>query len=176
MIVSDIKRGELAKYNLGGLDPPDIELPRKDLELIWDADENKWQVYLVKKGTVPSEDHLTWQMSVPYKGSHISKSFRFWLQRYDMSEGGKKDDEQIKKDWIETYKWVQRNHDIRKEKVIQEQLYEIGHRCRFLERLAFGAKQCVVPAGPVVGVNTKTGKPVRAYAKSQISKEVIIGG
>lgn len=169
------RRGELSKYNLGKIKPPEIDLP-KDTELVWNADVGKWQIFLVRKGTTPSLDELTWQIDVPFKGSAISSGIKYWLQKYDTTEGGAISLERRKKDWLETFKEVRRTEDIRKENQIQEHMYEIGHRCRFLERLAFGAPQCVVPAGPVVGVNKSTGKPIRAYAKSQIGKEVIVGG
>jgi len=176
MIATVCKRGELANYNLGGLTPPLVELPRKNLELVWDRDDDRWQIYMVTPGTTPSMDTMTWQISVPYKGSLVSKNIQFWLQKYDTTEGGKKDDDQRKQDWLDTFKWVREREHIKREKAFDDVCYESGHRAKFLERLAFGAPQCVVPAGPVVGINKKTGKPVRAYEKPKISKEIIVGG
>lgn len=168
-------RGELYKYNLGRIKPPKLDLP-KNIELVWNEDIERWQVYKVQKGTTLSLDELTWQIDVPFKGSDISSGIKYWLQKYDTTEGGAKDLERREKDWLETFKEIRRTEHTRRENQIQEQMYEVGHRCRFLERLAFGAPQCVVPAGPVVGINRETGKPVRAYQKSKIGKEVIIGG
>ncbi len=168
-------RGDLHKYQLGSIKPPsNVKLP-KGVELVWNDNIEKWQIYLVKKKVSKSLDELTWQIDVPFKGSDISPGIKYWLQKYDTTEGGKLDQQQLEKNWVETFKRVVIRDEERKEKQIEDRMYEVGHVCRFLERLAFGAPQCVVPAGPVVGINRRTGKTVRAYKKPKISKEIIVG-
>lgn len=75
------------------------------LDLIYNLDDNQWEFYSIKHhGVVPDEDLLHWQMSVPAKGTGITPGVLRWLFKYDTSNGGMKDQDQIKKEWLAQFK------------------------------------------------------------------------
>ncbi len=75
------------------------------LDLIYNLDDNRWEFYSIKQhGVVPDEDLLHWQMSVPAKGTGITPGAIRWLLKYDTSNGGMKDQDEIRKEWLAQFK------------------------------------------------------------------------
>ena len=69
------------------------------------------------------------------------------------------------------------NDRIRRQKLDDEVDYRTQGAARCLDRILDGQKQCVVPAGPPVGRNPKTGALIRPYKKlpAKQGKKVIVG-
>lgn len=159
MIVSLIKRGVLGSYQLGGrIIPDDIILP-KGIELVWN--ETQWEVYKVQKGAVASADTLTWQMTLPFIELTPS-AVKNYLQKYDTSEGGALDEERRQKNWKSMFAKTIEYSNKRKDTLISDALYEVGHMSRWLGRFEEGLKQCVVPIS--MGRRNVEGKMKQVYA------------
>ncbi len=177
MIKGIVRRALLGDWNLGSIPCPENIKLRKDYELIYNEDDLRWELYKVThKGAADSDDRLQWQMSCPVTGSTITPGISRWLEQFDSSEGGKKDDNQRQKDWLETFNFVMDVDKKRRQKLDDDLRYATKGASNYLMKVLEGHKQCVVPAGPPVGRNPKTGALVRPYKKlKRIGKEVKVG-
>lgn len=160
MIVGEVERHELREHGLGGINPPkDVALAlaeiRKELELIWNSDDNQWEIYRQYKGK------LVWQNSAPVKGSEITPGIKTWLQKYDTSQGGVLGEEERRREFSFILKDVFAKEKRRRRERQEDVNYEVSSMSKWLMRFASGHRQVVVPAG-IVGV-TKEGKAIRAY-------------
>ena len=164
MRLNEIRPHQFHEYNMGGREPEKeivdkLSAKDKRLRLLWNQDDFCWEVYSISaEGT--DNEVWTWQVTYPYK--ELAGNFTQWLAKYDTSEGGRFDDDDRKKQGLSTLKELMRQQRVRKDKQLQERYYELGHICKFLERMAYGTKQVVVPE-QVVGMHK--GKPIRAYKK-----------
>ena len=103
MVVSKVRRGRLAEWGLGKHKPPE-GLP-KNVELIWNQDALRWEVYLLThKGAISCDDQLTWQMSTPFKRVVTLSEVKNFLQKHDTSEGGSVSLEERKRRWVQMFK------------------------------------------------------------------------
>lgn len=171
MIASELYEYELNKYNLGGRSPPkEVEERllklRGKLKAIWN--ETKWEIY-----RTDSEPWL-WQCTFPFK--EITPAIIPWLQKRDTSNYGRDDDEARQKRFKEYFRNCQQEDKERQLRLRDNSgiLLELKDRIRFIADRSYygvrrstgiaGAKRMLKP-GPVVGVNLKTGKAIRAYKK-----------
>lgn len=167
MIVSKVRRGRLAKWGLGKHKPPE-DLP-KNVELIWNQDSLRWELYLLThRGAISCDDELTWQMSTPFKRVVTTSEVKNFIQKHDTSEGGAVSLEERQRRWVQMFKDSNDREERRDQKILDDAYYEVGHMSKFLGRLEEGLRQVVVPI--TVGV-TKEGKAIRAYPK--VKKEII---
>ncbi len=163
MIVDEIKiDAVLGDYHLGGRSPPQEVAERLlgmrvPLKAIWNGDSCRWEIYRITK------DKLLWQITAP--SGDLTSGIVAWLQKKDSSKSGTRDDDERVKDFEYWFKYVQVNKDKeKKEKAVEESMYMSKDINQFLKRRMGGHRQCVVPAGQVVG-RLKNGKAVRAYKK-----------
>jgi len=168
VIVSLIKRRLLVEYNLGKYNPPsNIDLP-KSVELIWNEDDTRWEVYKIQtSGAVASDDLLCWQISAPSLGLEVTPGIKDWLQKYDTSKGGAVSTKRRQTDWLRMFQASQYRLDQRREAEHKELIYELSHRAKFLSQLISRggkARNSVVVPAMVVG-RTAKGVPIRAYKK-----------
>ena len=124
-----------------------------------------WQVYQVKKtGAVAKDDTLHWQMTVPIKGTSITSGIFDWIKKYDTSQGGYLDRDDLKKQWLKHWK-------IGEEK--QKKVKDSRQDCIYnetgwlIKKLAGLREQIVVPQ--TVGYSPKGG-PIRAVPKGTAKK------
>lgn len=143
----------------------------KDLELLWDDDNHSWQFYRVKThGVIPSQDVLCWQVTPP--SNDINKSIVKWLQKYDTTNGGYKDQDDLRSDFMKMFTnanyaseqaRLKRAHET---ELIKEQIVD-----EFLIRRKVSV---AVPNTDVVGYNPITGRCVRAVKKSKPTDPAIV--
>ena len=153
MIVSTIKRSVLKEYGLGGRSPPDDVSTPKGVELVWN--ETQWEVYRCEGDT------LTWQMTLPFTELTPS-AVKNYLQKYDTSEGGALDGERREKDWKRMFQKTIEYSNKRKDTLMEDAYYEIGHMSKWLGRYEEGMRQCVVPIN--MGMQKVNGKPKKVWA------------
>jgi ribosomal protein S20 len=163
MIVDKIERHEFKNYGLGGHDPPGetvsaLREVNKNLELIWNQDDSRWEIYLSRGDT------LYWQNSAPVTGLTITPGLKTWLQKFDSSKGGKLDQEDREKRYLESlyagFDKLAKRRLVEKE----ETKREVSSVCKSAMGYMDNAKgnRIVVP-GPVVGM--MNGKPLRLIKK-----------
>lgn len=161
MIVDELDIGaELGDYNLGGRSPPEVVSEkllqmRVPITAIWDGELCRWHLYRIMG------DKLIWQNTAP-KGD-LTAGIVEWLQKFDSSKQGTLDDSERVKDFEYYFKHVRLPQDIvDRRKRTEETMYECRSINQYLKRIMSGNRQCVVPAGPIVGM-MKNGKAIRAY-------------
>jgi hypothetical protein len=168
MIKGIVRRALLSDFNLGAIPCPTAvsQLLRKGFELVYNEDDLRWELYKIKHhGGTLGDDILVHQMSCPVTGSTITPGISRWLEKFDSSAGGAKDDEQRQKDWQSTFNQCMENDKTRRKKLEDEIDYATEDAARYLSKVLDGQRQCVVPAGPPVGRNPKTGALIRPYKK-----------
>lgn len=174
MIASHVKRGMMAKWGLGKHQPPTgLGLP-KDIELVWNQDAARWEIYkLAHKGAVPDDDILDWQMSAPQKGLPVTPGISTWLAKYDTTEGGNLSLKDRQDRWIQHFKDSNDREDKMRDDIRANASLEIGRMSKYLshyETSFDGGKKHRIVAPITVGYNKKTGKAIRAYPK--VKKEI----
>lgn len=162
MRVDEIQRHELNDYNLGGLSPPSEVVKKlkelnKDLELVWNDDDHRWEIYLVKG------DAFSWQNSAPVLGSTITPGIADWLKKFDTSKAGALDTEDREKRYLEGLKIMLDSDAERKRKQQIESAYERRDVIHYLDRHFDNTRPgwIVKPEGPIIG--KFNGKNVRLY-------------
>lgn len=171
MIIDEVKRCDLHKHGLGGHDPPSNVVAKlkelnKDLELVWNGDDTRWEIYQARGDT------LYWQNSAPVLGLAITPGITDWLKKFDTSRGGRFDQQDREKQFLESlYEGLDKQAE-RKRKQQEDMEYGLKDVCKFAERALFGTKQVVMP-GPVVG-QTGKGKSIRMYKKEDDSVKKLI--
>ena len=155
----------LGDYHLGGRDPP-VEVSEKLLQMrvpikaIWNSDSCKWELYRI------DGNKLLWQKTAP-KGD-LTTSIISWLQKFDSSKHGTRDDDERVKDFKFWFNHIRLNKDKEEKQAKKnEALYACRDINQYSKRLMGGNRQCVVPAGPVVGM-LRSGKLVRDYKRGNI--------
>ncbi len=175
MIVDLIKRCDLLDYNLGGLEPPadaarSLKELNKNLELVWNGDDHRWEIYLVRGDT------LHWQNSSPVLGSTITPGIKTWLQKFDSTHAGKLDEDDRKKRYGESLRLMlanrKRMEDARHEEMAYERRDVIHGLARRFDNIKPGF--IAVPEA-CVGI-TNEGKKVYAYKKNHVGKQTIFKG
>lgn len=118
MVKTECQR-RVVKNNI--LPPENVlkELKRSDsaLELIYNTDKNRWEIYRVKcKGVVPDEDILHWQMSSPETGTGIGVWIVNWLKQYDTSLNGLLSPDELRDSWLKQVRELEYKEFMQKEK------------------------------------------------------------
>lgn len=168
MIVDEIKRHELSKYNLGGVSPPRdatraLQELNKNLELVWNADDNRWEIYLARGDT------LIWQNSAPVSGSLITAGIKTWLQKFDTTKGGQFDQQDLEKRYGESLRLMLSKRAKKEEAHHKELAYQRKDVCDYLGNFFDSHKSPFISVpGPIIG--THNGKPVRLYRKGGTHK------
>jgi hypothetical protein len=130
-----------------------------ELDLLFDEGTNKWQFYKVKAhGAIPDDDLLCWQMSVPVEGTGITPGVFDWLKKYDSSNGGLLDEDELKKQWLKNWKQakdVQREQQEKKRDTLATAWEDV------IKKLTTLRTQISVPRT----VGMKNGKPIMAVPK-----------
>ena len=144
----------------------------RDLDLIWNIDDNQWEIYRIKrKGVTPSDDLLHWQLSAPATGNFLSMSIVDFIKRHDRSNGGLWDQDDIRKRWVENTKTQLLKNKETKQKKKQDMYYSWKGLIE-----DFGSQKTTVAVPMKVGYNTATGKNVYAVKKRNKIAERIIRG
>jgi len=163
LLVDEIKKYDLRKFGLGALKPPEdvfkalCELNR-DLELVWNEDDNRWEIYLVKGDT------LYWQNSAPVLGSNITTGIKTWLQKFDTSKAGRLDNKDREKRFAEDLRLMLSNNVKKNQAKHKEFSYERKDIIHYLSRHFDNMKPGWISVpGPAVG--NFRGKTVRLYKK-----------
>lgn len=157
-----VANSDLGDYHLGGRDPPSevagkLLQMRVPIKAIWNGDSCRWELYRIKG------NKLIWQKTAP-KGD-LTTSIIKWLEKFDSSDHGRMGDVERIKDFKFWFNHVREDKDKkRKRDLDSETMYACRNINQFLKRVMGGNRQCVVPAGPVVGI-LKSGKKIRAYKK-----------
>ena len=96
--------------------PPDVQTKLEDwnkyhpikLNIIFEEETNCWQIYKIKHTAINADDDiLCWQMAAPTTGTAISTGIFDWLRRYDQSNGGLLDRDELKNKWLKQWKSMQ---------------------------------------------------------------------
>jgi len=169
MIVDSLKRYDSSLYGLGGKEPPKnvtdaLHRIDKRLEAIWNSDDKRWELYIVSQpGVSPGDDQLEWQNSAPTLGTNITPAIAVWLKKFDKSNGGFMDKDDMTREFkLGLFEGFDNQKKI-KQKRADEWSYRMRDVVNFAQRAAFGTKQVVMP-GPVVG--EIGGKKIRMYPKN----------
>lgn len=134
------------------------------LEFIFDEGSNCWEIYRLKhKAAIPDEDILHWQMAAPTKGTAITTAIFDWLRRYDQSNGGLLDRDELKKKWLKQWAILRMKQKLEKEKRAEDFRYGYGQIIKDLDSTTFA-----VPI--TVGFNNKTQKKILAVPKGTAKK------
>jgi len=130
------------------------------LDILFDSDETfSWQIYQIStKGVMSDDDFLEWQMSAPKRGTEITPGILQWLKKYDTSNGGLLDRNELKKNWLKEWKSAKEKHA--KEKINRKEPYKYN-RLKELTSVLKGKHTMMIPN--VVGI--KDGRPVYAVPK-----------
>lgn len=132
------------------------------LELIYDIDADKWNIYRLKvRGAVPDEDVLHFQMAAPETGVIITPSIATWLQQFDSTNGGMKDQDELRKGFMRFF-FDQLELE---EKQKQKRLNEISYSWKDLIQKAV-TDRCAVAVPRVVGMHR--GKAIRAFKRNKV--------
>ena len=156
MIITELRRAELDKNGLGGLEPPPevlTALQRLDskLELIWNRDHGQWEIYRNKH-----TDVLHWQMSAPNKGSTITPGIASWLQQYDSNPQGMVDAEDMKSSWLKMWNNQREKLKLQETKAKEDLYYEWTAISDY-----FVTGRTIISVPVTVGYNKRTGKHLR---------------
>lgn len=163
MIRTEIAPHELLEH---GLDiekcPPDVRAAlksfRPELELVYNVDQEQWELYK----WICDGKKLYHQMTI-LRSNLITPGIIDRIKRYNLTEGGKLDSEDIQNKWFNAFKECQEKKKAAKEKEKEDlEKYYYKDAQRALTRALMGSRHIVVPHA-VVGVNKKTGKKIRAY-------------
>lgn len=134
------------------------------LDILWDAETSCWQIYIIKlKGAIPKEDTLHWQMSAPSEGTAITPGILDWLKKYDTSNNGYLEQDEIKKRWLETWKKGVEKLNLKKQKEAEDREY--GYKDLIFRGI--GTARTQVPVGITVGFNKRTGKKIMLVPKKK---------
>jgi len=168
-----LKRHELSKYNMGGIEPPEdtaksLKELNKNLELVWNKDDNRWEIYLVRGDT------LHWQNSSPVLGSTITPGIKTWLQKFDTTRAGRLDHDDRIKRFGEHVRLILSNRQRRTANREIEQAYERRDVINYLNRHFDNPRPGWVAVPKFVGVFQ--GKKIYAYKKGHIGKQTIFKG
>ena len=131
------------------------------LDILWDAESAHWQIYRIKlKGVTSGDDTLHWQMQAPSEGTTITPGILDWLKKYDTSNNGYLDKEEITNNWKKL--WKEGVNKINKRKNTEREDLEYGRKF-FIDDLI---TQKTVGSVPItVGFNKRTGKKIIAVPK-----------
>jgi len=141
-----------------------LQKHNSSLELIWNPDATRWEVYQVKtRGAIRSEDVLCWQMSAPTKGSGITVGIVQWLRKFDTTNGGMKSKEELEKDWLQFCRKLFR--EIEPDRVQKRINNAIECSREFIHDLSTEKTGISVPTK--VAYDTKTGKSIYAIKKQR---------
>lgn len=154
--------------------PPDVQTAldewnrTKSIKLALYFDEHdtfSWQVYCVKTTAANSgDDTLHWQMTVPTKGTNITAGIFDWLKKYDTSQGGYLNRDELKAQWLKHCRIGEEKQKKVKEHRLDCLYNEQGW---MIKKLAGLREQIVVPQ--TVGYSKKGG-PIRAVPKGTAKK------
>jgi len=135
------------------------------LDILWDSESYTWQIYKIKsKGAIPKEDVLCWQMSAPVKSTTITPGILDWLKKYDTSNNGYLDQDELRKNWLNAWKKGKEKLKIKQEKEAEDRVY--GYKDLIYRGIGTARTQVSVPI--TVGFNKKTGKKICMVKKRRI--------
>lgn len=133
-----------------------------EIIVLFDIDSDTWQFYNVKShGATKGDDMIHWQISAPTKGRYITPGIIDWLKKYDTSQRGFLDKDDLKKKWLNHFKEHQYKQINIKYKKEQEDKYV--RNWSILKKLSGLREQIAVPIQ--VGYNKRTGKKILAVKK-----------
>ncbi len=132
------------------------------LDILFDDMTGGWQIYQIKSyGVRPDDDVLCWQMSAPTLGTGITPGIFTWLIKYDTSNGGLLDREELKTNWYKFFLEAQAQKDVKLEAKREDDMHQAI--LPLISKLAVQREQIVVPKP--VGWNKKKGQPILAVPK-----------
>jgi len=127
------------------------------LDILWDADSGHWQIYTIKRaGVTASMDLLHWQMQAPNAGTAITPGILDWLRKFDTSQGGYLDQDEMKKNWLSLWRDGREKLKKREQNKADDRAY--GYKDLIYGKIGKLREQIAVPA--FVGMNK--GKKVYA--------------
>lgn len=166
MIITELRKSQLSQYNLYIKETPVDGILKKfdrSLLLIWNADDNQFEVYREKIPGLDPTYH--WQLSVP-KGQLLSSWIIGWLQKHDTNPLGMKSKDELEGNFLKHLPSMVNEVEFRKEKEYIDKViepYRDFHREASKEKRVFGTRMPIIPV--CVGLNQRTGKRIYAYKK-----------
>jgi len=160
MIITEFKYGQRNEFRLITSNYPDevrtaLAEFDKTLLLLWNLDDNQWEVYRIKsRGGVSADDVIHWQLSYPHA---ITLDLINYLKKKDTNPSGYLDTKEMFKKW---FNLIKKNTDLRlyRQATIREAI--INNAQWYTRRLGACTDQIAVPV--TVGYNKKTGKKIMA--------------
>lgn len=165
MIITELRKSELVKYNLSIRETPiDKELKAFDnsLLLIWNGDDNQWEIYRVKHSGLDPVYH--WQISVP-QGRMLTAGLIDWLKKYDSNPMGAKSQEEMQQIFLKNFRDNRRRIEEQKDKEYKDKV--IGPFKDLMESASVNRVVTGISKPICVGINKKTGNRVYAYPRGR---------
>jgi len=97
------------------------------LDILWDADSGHWQIYTIKQpGVTKNMDLMHWQMEAPNAGTAITPGIIDWLRKFDTSNGGYLDQDEMRKNWLNL--WAKGKDKLKKKQQDEADDRAYGHK------------------------------------------------
>ena len=148
------------------------------LDLVYNLDLNQWEIYGIKaKGVTADDDLLHWQMSAPTVGTAVTPGIIDWVRKYDTTNGGLLDEDELKTKWLSEFKIQRAKVEGDKKKKNDDDYYQA--RAPIIDKIAT-ARVMVAPTrivgscanGPVYAVPRGSAQVMRVNRQKLANRKI----